>query len=230
MRFADAVEFLNGLDEFDDEQELNRSLSRLLKNWGIDRFCFASHPNPSSELKDILETHNFPNDWLKRYEQQKYLHCDVALRHAKRVVQPFIYESAPDPHHEARELVGDLSDIGLSGALVVPVFGPTGPRGVAWLQGLQFDKADDPIFQAIAVYTFERLLKFKAAARPVLSKRELEVLSWAARGKSAWEIGEILRLAQGTVEEYTHSASKKLGAANRTHAIVLALINQLIRP
>jgi LuxR family quorum sensing-dependent transcriptional regulator len=49
------------------------------------------------------------------------------------------------------------------------------------------------------------------------------VLAWAAQGKSAWETGEILKLAKRTVDEHALKAMRKLGAANRTQAVAIAL-------
>ena len=61
-----------------------------------------------------------------------------------------------------------------------------------------------------------------------LTVREREVLTWAAQGKSAWEIGEILKITKRTVDEHTQNAARKLGAMNRTHAVVVALRDQII--
>jgi DNA-binding CsgD family transcriptional regulator len=61
-----------------------------------------------------------------------------------------------------------------------------------------------------------------------LTPRELEVLWWAAEGKSAWEIGEVLHITKRTVDEHTQRAVRKLGAANRTQAVAIALRRRLI--
>jgi DNA-binding CsgD family transcriptional regulator len=61
-----------------------------------------------------------------------------------------------------------------------------------------------------------------------LTPREREVLVWVAQGKSAWEIGEILDIAKRTVDEHVQTAVRKLGAANRTQAIALALQHRII--
>jgi LuxR family transcriptional regulator, quorum-sensing system regulator BjaR1 len=54
------------------------------------------------------------------------------------------------------------------------------------------------------------------------------VLVWTAHGKSAWEIGEILGIAKRTVDEHAQTAFRKLGAANRTQAVALAVRKRLI--
>jgi DNA-binding CsgD family transcriptional regulator len=61
-----------------------------------------------------------------------------------------------------------------------------------------------------------------------LSDREIEVLSWVARGKSSWEIGEILHIAKRTVDEHVHNFVRKLGASNRTRAVAVAVRNRII--
>ena len=61
-----------------------------------------------------------------------------------------------------------------------------------------------------------------------LTPREREVLTWAARGKSAWEIGEILHISKRTVDERVQTAVRKLGAANRTQAVAIAVLKHII--
>jgi DNA-binding CsgD family transcriptional regulator len=62
-----------------------------------------------------------------------------------------------------------------------------------------------------------------------LTPRELEALSWAAQGKSAWEIGVILQITKRTVDEHIHTAMRKLGAANRTQAVAIAIRDNVIK-
>jgi LuxR family quorum sensing-dependent transcriptional regulator len=64
--------------------------------------------------------------------------------------------------------------------------------------------------------------------KPRLTVREREVLAWTAQGKSAWEIGEILAIAKRTVDEHAQTACRKLGAANRTQAVAIALREGII--
>lgn len=61
-----------------------------------------------------------------------------------------------------------------------------------------------------------------------LTAREMEVLTWVARGKSAWEIGEILHIAKRTMDEHVQTAVRKMGAVNRAHAVALAIRDRII--
>jgi DNA-binding response OmpR family regulator len=62
-----------------------------------------------------------------------------------------------------------------------------------------------------------------------LREREVETLTWAARGKTFWEIGEILGLSKRTVEFHLENARRKLGVATRTQALIKAAAGHLIQ-
>jgi DNA-binding NarL/FixJ family response regulator len=63
-----------------------------------------------------------------------------------------------------------------------------------------------------------------------LSEREVETLTWAARGKTFAEIGEILGLSKRTVEFHLENARRKLGVPTRTQALIKAAQGHLIHP
>jgi DNA-binding NarL/FixJ family response regulator len=63
-----------------------------------------------------------------------------------------------------------------------------------------------------------------------LNDREVEVLTWAARGKTSAEIAKILDLTKRTVDFHIDNARGKLGAATRTEAVLKAATGRLIEP
>ncbi|MCR4406666.1 MAG: response regulator transcription factor [Anaerolineae bacterium] len=71
----------------------------------------------------------------------------------------------------------------------------------------------------------------EAASHPddVLSDRELDVLALLVEGLSDREIGERLFLAESTVKKHVSNIRDKLGAANRTQAVSIALQKGLIQ-
>jgi DNA-binding CsgD family transcriptional regulator len=54
-----------------------------------------------------------------------------------------------------------------------------------------------------------------------LSPRELEVLLWAAKGKTYTETGMILGISHGSVHTHMKTMQLKLNAINVTHAVAL---------
>jgi DNA-binding response OmpR family regulator len=63
-----------------------------------------------------------------------------------------------------------------------------------------------------------------------LGEREIEVLTWSARGKTSDEIATILGLSKRTVDFHMDNARNKLGVATRTQAVVKAVTGRLIEP
>jgi DNA-binding response OmpR family regulator len=63
-----------------------------------------------------------------------------------------------------------------------------------------------------------------------LNEREVEVLTWAARGKTSAEIAKILGLTKRTVDFHIDNAREKLGAATRVEAAIKAATGRLIEP
>jgi DNA-binding CsgD family transcriptional regulator len=63
-----------------------------------------------------------------------------------------------------------------------------------------------------------------------MSNREVEVLTWVARGKTSAEIAIILGLSKRTVDFHLDNARIKLGAATRIEAAIKAVTGQLIHP
>jgi DNA-binding response OmpR family regulator len=63
-----------------------------------------------------------------------------------------------------------------------------------------------------------------------LNEREVEVLTWVARGKTSMEIAQILGLTKRTIDFHIDNARAKLGAATRTEAVIKATTGKLIEP
>ena len=63
-----------------------------------------------------------------------------------------------------------------------------------------------------------------------LNDREVETLTWAARGKTSAEIAQILGLTKRTVDFHLDNARVKLGASNRIQAAIKAASGNLIEP
>jgi DNA-binding NarL/FixJ family response regulator len=63
-----------------------------------------------------------------------------------------------------------------------------------------------------------------------LSEREIECLTWAARGKSSAEIAQITGISKRNVDFYIETACRKLDVGTRVQAAVKAVSGRLIDP
>jgi DNA-binding CsgD family transcriptional regulator len=78
------------------------------------------------------------------------------------------------------------------------------------------------------IHHLDRLDEAQHHAANALTPRELECLSWAARGKTEEEIGIIIERSRETARFHLRNATAKLNASNRTHAVAIACCRGLI--
>jgi len=84
------------------------------------------------------------------------------------------------------------------------------------------------LFQLFATCALDACIAVMSEEKALLSvecpltARELETLKWTLAGKTAWEVGSILGITQGTASLHVHNAAKKLGAVNKHHAARIA--------
>ncbi|MGQ3050754.1 MAG: helix-turn-helix transcriptional regulator [Roseateles sp.] len=73
-----------------------------------------------------------------------------------------------------------------------------------------------------AMVAADRLLTLKLTSRefPRLTKRELDVLSWTAQGKTAWEASVILGMSEKTVNFHLGNAMRKLEVTSKHQAVL----------
>jgi len=68
------------------------------------------------------------------------------------------------------------------------------------------------------------------ADTPSLTTREVECIRLAALGLTTSETAQRIQVAERTVEFHLGNAMRKLGAANKLRAVVIALQRRLIDP
>lgn len=85
-------------------------------------------------------------------------------------------------------------------------------------------------FQSVARTILARHDRGKSQSPVSLSLRETDCLSWAANGKSNWEIGLLMTISTATVKFHLSNAARKLGVYGRTLAVARAVRLGLINP
>ena len=230
-----AFAFIEDLDRADGIDAGIAALVRTLASFGLEYLTFQDFPDPK-KYEDFVFCQNVPSEWIKLYIDEKYNLIDPAFRMCRRTTKPFIWADAPyDATQEplTAKFVHRVEDSGLAAGIMVPVPQIAGPPGVVWFGGSKPDlnRHTLPSLHLISLYAFERLRKFRAPRcerKSLLTSRELEVLAWAAAGKTAWEIGELLDIAKRTADSHIEAVVRKLGTANRTHAVAIAIRDRLI--
>jgi DNA-binding response OmpR family regulator len=106
------------------------------------------------------------------------------------------------------------------------------------LKGRQLG-ADDYVTKPIDFDVLDTIIKARLAGiarnglwpkTVALNDREVEVLTWVARGKTSMEIARILGLTKRTIDFHIDNARERLGAATRSEAVIKAATGRLIEP
>jgi DNA-binding response OmpR family regulator len=63
-----------------------------------------------------------------------------------------------------------------------------------------------------------------------LSDCEIEIMTWAARGKTSAQIGKIVGLAKRTIDLHIENARIKLRATTRIEAVTKAVVSRIVDP
>jgi LuxR family quorum sensing-dependent transcriptional regulator len=240
-----AVEY--GRDALDFIEEINGhakvpaamvALERAFCRFGFETIIVTGLPNPEQKFSQMVLAKRWPAEWFKLYTENNFDRVDPVLRHCRSTIHPFEWAEAPfDAERErgAAEVMRRATDFRMARGFIVPIHGFTGYEAAVSLGGVDLDLniRSKPALHLMAMYGFERirrLLDPPPDSPALLTQREREVVAWAAQGKSAWEIGEILHITQRTAEQHLANAARKLGAVNRTHTVAIAIRNKIINP
>lgn len=231
-----AFDTVEAVAELNSVQDIEDHLGCAISKWGFATFGVGAMPPLVKSAHPIIAAEKAPPGWRDFYKCESLYRINHIAAHVRASSMPFRYSEAPyDPDHSAdnERFMAIIRDYRIGKGIVVPVGRHRNVPACAWMAG-ENPELDDEVMtlvQLIALFTSSRIY---ALANPddksqkPLTTRERDVLTWAAYGKSAWEIGEILGIAKRTVDEHTQSAARKLGASNKTQAVAIALVHRFI--
>ena len=243
-------DFVAQLESADTVAQMEAILSSCLEKLGLRYFAYhviRANGINGTRLPHAITT--YPKRWIEHYLSSRYLEEDPVVGEALRRPLSFLWPEVCAPEtlsHSQRHLMEDARDAGISNGLTIPIIG----RGVdAASLSVVPDELDASgrlvlirhrqLLQLLAIH-FDRRARSKlleteliggsSRRRSLLSPREREVLEWIARGKSTWDIAQILRISEKGVEFHVENARRKLQAFGRTRAVVKALMLGIISP
>jgi LuxR family quorum sensing-dependent transcriptional regulator len=205
-----------------------------------ENFCISGLPAPHEKADPYVLLSGWPEKWITHYLQSDFIHVDPVIQKVRRSTMPFLWSEAhysPDDMQAAR-VRHEATEFGLSEGFAVPIISVDGAQAIVTFGAPHFNipERHRRALHVVAIFAHSQIRDIRKAGsgsrsdpRKVrLSGREIECLRWAAAGKTAWETSEILNLSEQTVIQYMKSATRKLGAQNKGHAIAEAMRAALI--
>lgn len=198
---------------------------------GFSRATCMKIPEAGEEAADCIMLSTFPDEWMRHYGEQGYVKTDPVVRELYQTQHAYSWSEvlgrrAITPQQQL--IFREASDFGMTEGFVVPIYEATGYTGLVSIAGEKVEVREDMrnALTLSSIYLHNRLCALRRVennARYDLSDRERDCLSWAAAGKSDWEIGQILTISAKTVNYHIENAKRKFGVATRVQAIVAAM-------
>lgn len=135
---------------------------------------------------------------------------------------------------QQRARINFLRKHGVESGIIVAVRRSHGETGfVSWLRPNECRRPElamkDPGLPLLADMFFEAMDRLRPAdTSELLSRRELQCLTWAAYGLTDKEIAAELSCSHDTVRFHVKNILRKLAASNRTHAVAVAVQSGLV--
>ncbi len=232
---VDDIETLQALLDCDTPDALRRETSRQLGNLGFDHWMYASAVRAHGAA-DLVG--DYPQDWLAYYHRQGYFELDPVIQHCRMRTTPCLWSSGPASRSigRATPFFREAARFGLRFGVGLPIHGPGGQWNMVSVASGTLPERPLALrefahLHLLSAFVHEAGQRFMAAAtaEPVhLTQRELDSLRWAAEGKTSWEIGQLIGIADRTVVFHLNNAAKKLGVIGRRQAVAKAISLQLI--
>jgi len=182
---------------------------------------------------------DWPRDWAEIYTSNNIFPDDPFVAEARRQMSLFLWTEMERKRQigpRAKEIHRLAYEYGWREVVGIPIHGPNGYSGLVTLatrEQLVLTPKQRVILSAMSLAIHHRCrteadFGMAAADAPKLTNREVECLQWVAVGKTDWEIGHILGVAEATAHYHIERAKKKLGVTSRVNAVALLALRGII--
>lgn len=246
MSHLDAVQtFVDRARSVSEPAALKNLLADISTEMGFDYFALMHHVDLTgytdalTHMKkgELVALGTYPDAWIETYIEDNIVANDPVLLASHRTNMGFKWSQIPslipvtDAHREIRRRTVKA---GIDDGFTVPAHVPgeaNGSCNFAMATGGALPEDNLKIAQLIGGFAFQaaRAMVFNACPeaktmrRRPLTQRQLECVLFAARGKSDWEIGQILGISPGTVKRHLEAARAHYDVGSRMQVVMRVL-------
>jgi DNA-binding CsgD family transcriptional regulator len=240
MRTMLQAEYLSVL-EVKTREELRIQLVRFAQQLGFETVAGTVVVDHLLAEPEFICVDNTPSAYRQRFVDRSYGKRDPVSQHCKTSSVPIIWDQSTYVAADRADYWEYQARFGYRYGISVALHLPDGKH---FLLGVDRDQAlprceveitrMTAALQLFVVHAQEAAMRVllpethQEAEFPRLTPRELECLGWTMEGKTAWELGHILGIAEQTAVRHLHNASKKLQCVNKHQAVLKALRAKLI--
>lgn len=221
--------------EAKDQAQFRSVVVRFAQQLGFDTVSASAIVDRPDTGSEFVAVHNTPAAFEQTFENLNIGRRDPVMQHCKRHTVPIVWGQKTYLDQGSIDLWDAQAQYGYRNGIAMALHLPEGRHfflGVDRDQPLPADRieltrlvADLQLFAVHAQDTAMRVLISEALQpeRPALTPRELDVLRWTMDGKTAWEVGQLLNIAERTTVQHLQNAMKKLQCNSKHQAVLKAL-------
>lgn len=233
-------------DRCETENDLKAALSETFGFFGFKKFSYLGFNPPDPHPRCYVAT-NYEPQWVGHYTAKNYIFADPTIVSARTRRLPLAWDGTEHIvrndglTRKQRKIMDESVDFGLRAGITIPIHAPHGEFACLTgifdgsskaLRKLLRERMQDLYFAGLLYHDalWEKFLHGGTEESPLVTAREAEVLTWAARGKTNWEIARILNLSEDGVKFHLKNASRRLNTTSKVHTVTKALCLGVIRP
>ncbi|RTM05693.1 MAG: LuxR family transcriptional regulator [Hyphomicrobiales bacterium] len=221
-----------------DTLDLHNALAETASSLDLPSFAYLFPSVGANRATDLIST--YPQRWTSHYLDRRYEGVDPVI-HLARGRQEVFHWGADggvlDLSTTQRQFMDEATQFGIRCGFTIPIhdrrglfaaltFASDERRPLFFRVIERYERALQLVAVFFHIQARQRLTTSRMVDGVVLSRREMECLQWAARGKSAWDIGHILGISQRTAAFHLDNAKKKLGVRTITQAAIRFAISR----
>jgi DNA-binding CsgD family transcriptional regulator len=213
------------------------TLSRASQDLGFAYYAFGYVSRTPFCSRNIFIKSSYPELWISRYREKKYLEIDPVAKLDSGDLTPAIWSE--DFFAGAKHVWDEAKSAGLAIGISQPCWDTRGQFGVLSLArndlALSSDeiKALRPFLAALGHLSMSCIRTICERQKHTttdisLTRREIEILRWTADGKSAKGISNALEISVDTVNFHLKNCMRKFNASSKTSATAYAIAYGLL--
>jgi LuxR family quorum-sensing system transcriptional regulator CciR len=228
----DAEAFIDALRKAPSQDALALMLEQIGGDMGFSHYALVHHVDHSVVDGTMLRLENYPENWVGSFLEKKLYSWDPVYLACQTSSAAFAWTDVPDLirlNQAQRDVLKTAAAEGLGDGFTVPVHMPGQADGSCTFvvrTGRALPRQHLGMVQLVGAFAFQAaraLNLLDAPPRVELTSRQLDCILLVGRGKSDWEIAQILGIKEDTVTEYLNAARARYGVARRIQLVMRAV-------
>ena len=218
-----------------NRDEFRNEVVRFAAKLGFDKVSAVTVIDHGPGQSEFIAVDNTPSEYLAAFNDTSAARRDPVMQHCKKQSVPIVWDQTTYVTNGLGARWELQASFGYRTGVAMALHLPEGRHFVLGvdrdqpltdsMEELQRLVADLQLFVVHAQDAAMRLFVpgQLQPERPGLTRRELEALRWTMDGKTAWEVGRILGIAERTAVLHLQNAMRKLQCVNKHQAVLKAL-------